>query len=56
MDVLYHGASSRCRVRIDDATTLTVARAETSGLAAPVAAGAAVQLAWRPEHAVPLHG
>jgi putative spermidine/putrescine transport system ATP-binding protein len=56
MDVLYHGASSRCRVRIDDATTLTVAQAETSGLAAPVAAGAAVQLAWRPEHAVPLQG
>ena len=56
LDVLYHGASSRCRVRIDDATTLTVARAETSGLAAPVAAGEAVQLAWRPEHAVPLQG
>ena len=56
LDVLSHGASSRCRVRIDDATTLTVARAETSGLAAPVAAGEAVQLAWRPEHAVPLQG
>jgi putative spermidine/putrescine transport system ATP-binding protein len=57
LDVLYHGASSRWRVRIDERTTLAVAQPEsTSGGRADVAAGMPVQLAWRPEHAVPLQG
>ena len=56
-DVLYHGASSRCHVRIDDETTLAVARAESANFPAlAVAPGASVRLAWRPEHAVPLQG
>jgi putative spermidine/putrescine transport system ATP-binding protein len=54
-DVLYHGASSRCHVRVDGGPVLAVARAET---AAPPGAelrqGARVSLAWRPEHAVML--
>ncbi len=57
VDVLYHGASSRCRVRVDERTTLSVALAESvHGDAAPLAAGATVQLAWHPEHAVTLQG
>ncbi len=57
VDVLYHGASSRCRVRVDERTTLSVALAESvHGAAAPLAAGATVQLAWHPEHAVTLQG
>jgi putative spermidine/putrescine transport system ATP-binding protein len=57
VDVLYHGASSRWRVRIGDGTTLAVARPEsTSRQERAVAAGMPVQLAWRPEHAVPLQG
>ena len=57
LDVLYHGASSRCHVRIDEQTTLAVARPESALAAAtPLAAGDSVRLAWRPEHAVPLQG
>ena len=53
-DVLYHGANSRCNVRVDDQTVLAVARAE-SGSAAPLPAqGSRVLLAWRPENTVPL--
>jgi len=56
-DVLYHGASSRVHVRVDEQTTLAVARAESSNPPAlPMAAGETVRLAWRPEHAVPLQG
>ncbi|MDH4165971.1 MAG: ABC transporter ATP-binding protein [Gammaproteobacteria bacterium] len=55
VDVLYHGASSRLRVRVDEHTTLAVARAETMGDGvAGLATGARVRLAWRPEHTVPL--
>jgi putative spermidine/putrescine transport system ATP-binding protein len=55
IDVLYHGASSRLRVKVDEHTTLAVARAETAGDgAAGLATGARVRLAWRPGHAVPL--
>ncbi len=55
VDVLYHGASSRLRVKVDERTTLAVARAETAGGGAEgLATGARVRLAWRPEHAVPL--
>jgi len=56
LDVLYHGATSRWHVRVDEATTLVVARTEStlapgSGAAT---AGQRVRLAWRPEHTVPL--
>jgi ABC-type Fe3+/spermidine/putrescine transport system ATPase subunit len=55
VDVLYHGASSRLRVKVDELTTLAVARAETAGAGgAGLTTGARVRLAWRPEHAVPL--
>ncbi len=53
-DVLYHGASSRCHVRVDETTVLAVARAESGATAALPPKGATVQLAWRAEHAVPL--
>jgi putative spermidine/putrescine transport system ATP-binding protein len=55
VDVLYHGASSRLRVKVDDRTTLAVALAETaSGGAEGLTTGTRVRLAWRPEHAVQL--
>jgi putative spermidine/putrescine transport system ATP-binding protein len=57
LDVLYHGAHSRCRVRLDERTVLSVAQPEASATSTSApAAGAAVQLAWRPEHAVLLEG
>ena len=40
-DVLYHGASSRCHVRVDAATLLAVARAESAAGAAAAAGLAA---------------
>jgi putative spermidine/putrescine transport system ATP-binding protein len=53
-DVLYHGSSSRCHVRIDERTTLAVARAE-SAIGAPLPPqGSRVRLAWRAEDMVPL--
>ncbi len=54
VDVLYHGASSRLRVKVNERTTLAVARPESAGAAQGLAAGARVRLAWRPDHAVPL--
>ncbi|MGB5103947.1 MAG: ABC transporter ATP-binding protein [Steroidobacteraceae bacterium] len=53
-DVLYHGASSHCHVRVDEATVLAVARAESGATAPLPPKGASVQLMWRAEHAVPL--
>jgi putative spermidine/putrescine transport system ATP-binding protein len=53
-DVLYHGASSRCHVRIDDATVLAVARAESAAAAPLPPQGTRVRLAWRPGDAVAL--
>lgn len=53
-DVLYHGASSRCHVRVEEATVLAVARPESGATASLPPQGASVQLAWRAEHAVPL--
>ena len=53
-DVLYHGASSRCHVRVDEQTVLAVARAESGHLAPLPPQGARVLLAWRPENAVHL--
>jgi putative spermidine/putrescine transport system ATP-binding protein len=55
VDVLYHGASSRLRVKVDERTTLAVARSESAGDGVQgLATGARVRLAWRPDHAVPL--
>jgi len=53
-DVLYHGASSRCHVRVDGETVLAVARAESAGAAPLPPAGSRVRLAWRPADAVEL--
>jgi hypothetical protein len=55
-DVLYHGASSRCHVRIDDDTLLAVTRAESAGAAPLPGAGSRVRLAWRAADAVTLEG
>jgi putative spermidine/putrescine transport system ATP-binding protein len=54
-DVLYHGASSRCHVRIDEDTLLAVARAESATDAKSLRQGERVRLAWRADSAVPLH-
>jgi putative spermidine/putrescine transport system ATP-binding protein len=53
-DVLYHGASSRCHVRVDDQTVLAVSRAESASGSALPPQGSRVQLAWRPESMVSL--
>ncbi len=53
-DVLYHGASSRCHVRVDADTLLAVARAESAGAAPLPAPGTRVRLAWRADDAVAL--
>ncbi len=53
-DVLYHGASSRCHVRIDEHTVLAVARAESAAGPSLPPQGTRVQLTWRPESMVPL--
>jgi putative spermidine/putrescine transport system ATP-binding protein len=55
VNVLYHGASSRLRVKVDERTTLAVAWSESTGAGVPgLTTGARVRLAWRPEYAVPL--
>ena len=51
-DVLYHGASSRCHVRIDGDALIAVTRAEDATAAALPAPGSPVSLAWRPESMV----
>jgi len=53
-DVLYHGASSRCQVRVDAETVLAVARTESAAAAPLPPRGSRVQLAWRPGDAVAL--
>jgi putative spermidine/putrescine transport system ATP-binding protein len=53
-DVLYHGASSRCQVRLDPETLMAVVRAETAAATALPDLGSQVVLAWRPESMVPL--
>jgi putative spermidine/putrescine transport system ATP-binding protein len=53
-DVLYHGASSRCHVRIAADTLLAVSRAESGGAAPLPPAGSRVRLTWRPADAVNL--
>jgi putative spermidine/putrescine transport system ATP-binding protein len=56
LDVLYHGANSRCRVELPNGTTLAVAQPEHAVAALGLTAGTRVAIAWRPEHAVPLQG
>jgi len=53
-DVLYHGASSRCHVRIDDANVLAVARAESAAATPLPPQGTRVQLTWRAGDAIAL--
>ena len=53
-DVLYHGASSRCHVRIDEQTVLAVSRAESASGSELPPQGSRVRLAWRRESMVPL--
>jgi putative spermidine/putrescine transport system ATP-binding protein len=53
-EVLYHGASSRCHVRVDEQTVLAVARAESASTSPLPPRGSRVLVAWRPESAVPL--
>jgi putative spermidine/putrescine transport system ATP-binding protein len=55
-DVLYHGASSRCHVRVDADTLLAVARAESAGAEPLPGAGSRVRLTWRPADVVTLEG
>jgi putative spermidine/putrescine transport system ATP-binding protein len=54
LDVLYHGASSRCRVQIGADSVLAVARPEAASVGPDLANGSRVRLAWRPESAVTL--
>jgi putative spermidine/putrescine transport system ATP-binding protein len=56
LDVLYHGASSRWRVRLANGALLAVSRPEQAAGLPGLVAGAPVALTWRPEHAVPLEG
>ncbi len=53
-DILYHGASSRGHVRIDDGAVLAIARAESGGDTALPAPGTHVRIAWPQASAVPL--
>jgi len=53
-DVLYHGASSRCHVRVDADTVLAVARIESATAAPLPPRGSRVGVAWRPGDAVML--
>ena len=55
-DVLYHGASSRCHVRIDEHTLLAVARSESAVAGSALREGSRVRLAWRADSAVALQG
>ena len=53
-DVLYHGASSRCHVRIDGHTVLAVARPESATAASALREGDRVRIAWHAESAIAL--
>ncbi len=53
-DVLYHGSSSRCHVRLDAGTVLAVARPESGSSAHVPPRGSSVRIAWRPESMVAL--
>jgi putative spermidine/putrescine transport system ATP-binding protein len=51
---LYHGASSRCLVRIDGGTVLAVALAESGGASPSPTPGSRVRITWPQGSAVPL--
>jgi len=51
-DILYHGASSRCHVRLDAGTVLAVARPESGSASHVPPRGSSVRIAWRPESMV----
>jgi putative spermidine/putrescine transport system ATP-binding protein len=53
-DVLYHGSTSRCHVRLDAGTVLAVARSESAGATPLPLRGTRVRLAWRPGDTVAL--
>ena len=53
-DVLYHGSSSRCHVRLDAGAVLVVARTESAAARPLPAQGSRVRLAWRADDAVAL--
>ena len=53
-DVLYHGSSSRCHVRLDAETVLAVARPESGSGSYLPPRGSTVRIAWRPESMVAL--
>jgi putative spermidine/putrescine transport system ATP-binding protein len=53
-DVLYHGASSRCHVRVDETLTVAASQAETASTTALPAPGSRVRLAWSAASIVPL--
>ena len=53
-DVLYHGSSSRCHVRLDAGTVLAVARPESAASSHVPPRGSSVRIAWRPESMVAL--
>jgi putative spermidine/putrescine transport system ATP-binding protein len=53
-EVLYHGASSRCQVRVGDDATLTVAITEVGDVDSLPPRGSQVRLAWLRSSAVPL--
>jgi putative spermidine/putrescine transport system ATP-binding protein len=53
-DILYHGASSRCHVRVMPDTAIAVVRTESAELSPLPQPGTRVKLAWRPGDAVPL--
>jgi putative spermidine/putrescine transport system ATP-binding protein len=53
-DVLYHGSSSRCHVRLDAETVLAVARPESGSLSHVPPRGSSVRIAWHAESMVAL--
>jgi putative spermidine/putrescine transport system ATP-binding protein len=53
-DVLYHGSSSRCHVRVAAGKVLAVGRTESAAAAPLPPQGTRVRLAWRPSDAVAL--
>jgi putative spermidine/putrescine transport system ATP-binding protein len=51
-DILYHGSSSRCHVRLDAGTVFAVARPESGSASHVPPQGSSVRIAWRPENMV----
>jgi putative spermidine/putrescine transport system ATP-binding protein len=51
-DILYHGSSSRCHVRLDAGIVFAVARPESGSASHVPPRGSSVRIAWRPESMV----